>query len=802
MRRWIRRLGILMLCLVVLACVAGIAGFMALRASLPRLDGELAMSGLSEGVEIDRDATGMVTVRAAGRLDAARAQGFLHGQERFFQMDLLRRRGAGELAALFGPSLVGHDLEVRRHGMRRAARLGFEALAPAHREILEAYTGGVNAGLAALRVRPPEYLLLRARPEPWLAEDSLLVGYAMFFTLQDSEGREDRRAELVRRALPPAIAAWFRPLGTGWDAALDGTEVPVPAIPGAEVLDLRAGGVAEAERDVAPGDGFRPGSSSWGVTGDRTVTGAAMVANDMHLDLGMPNIWYRAHLVWRTAEGGQREMVGVTLPGVPGVIVGSNRRVAWAFTNAALDTSDLVLLEIDPDDPRRYRVPEGWREFEVIRETLAVAGEAPRAVEYRRTIWGPVLDAEGGLGPVALRWVAHDPGALNLTMLDLEGVETVAEVLDLAPHCGNPVQNILVADREGRLAWTLMGRLLRRDGFDGALPVPWTLVARGGSGWVDPARYPRWVAGRGEAQWTANNRMLGTPEYMDLGTWETDVGARARQIRDGLVALRSPVREADLFEIYHDDRALFLERWQELAVKAARTGGGMVDGARAEEALRILRNWGGKASVDSVGYRLVRRFRHEVMHRVLAPFVTRAQDAAGPEARLQLRWSERQEGAVWALLQARPEHLLNPKYPSFEALLGDALWTVLREWEDRPGGLAGATWGDANTVRIQHPLSLGVPALGRWLDAPARGLPGDDHMPRIQGVRFGVSERMVVSPGQEERGVFNMPGGQSGHFLSPFYRAGHEAWEEARPTPLLAGPAAHRMRLTPARHGR
>jgi len=152
---------------------------------------------------------------------------------------------------------------------------------------------------------------------------------------------------------------------------------------------------------------------------------------------------------------------------------------------------------------------------------------------------------------------------------------------------------------------------------------------------------------------------------------------------------------------------------------------------------------------------------------------------------------------VWNLLQERPVHLLNPRFASYEAMVGDALWKVVREWDAAPGGLAGATWGAANTVRIQHPLSRALPVLERWLDVAPRPLPGDDHMPRVQGRRFGASERLVVSPGHEERGIFHMPGGQSGHFLSPFYRAGHRAWEEVEPSPLLGGNRAHLLRLEP-----
>ena len=488
MKRLLRVLLWLVAGLVVLAAAGSLGVWLTLRASLAQLDGRRPLPGLVGPVPVERDALGVPTVYASNRVDAARALGFLHAQERYFQMDLLRRRGAGELAALFGPSLLEHDVAARRHGLRAAARSSLEALPAPHRAVLDGYVAGVNAGLAALRARPPEYLLLRQLPEPWLPEDSLLVGYAMFFTLQDSSGQDDLRAAAARRNLPAAAANFFFPHASSWDAALDNSEIPAALPPEPKSLNFRPAGSASdraawpaASEDVWAGS-LLPGSNSWGVQGGVSASGAAMVANDMHLDLGLPNIWFRACLRWVDATGERRRVVGVTLPGTPLLVVGSTGYVAWGFTNGTLDTTDIILIEADPNRPERYRTPDGWRDYETVTETITIAGESPRTVRYRRTVWGPVIDEYPGR-PLALSWIAHRPGAMNLDLLDLEGCTNVAEALAIAPRCGIPVQNFLVGDRAGALAWTLIGRLPKRVGFDGHLPVSW----------ADGTR--RWTAG-------------------------------------------------------------------------------------------------------------------------------------------------------------------------------------------------------------------------------------------------------------------------------------------------------------------
>ncbi|MFM7213697.1 MAG: penicillin acylase family protein [Verrucomicrobiota bacterium] len=757
-----------------------------LLSSRALLDGTVSGIGVQERVEIDRDAMGIPTLRAGSRIDLAFATGFLHAQDRFFQMDLLRRNAAGELAELLGAALADYDGEMRRHRLRQTAQIALATAPDRQRAVVDAYTEGVNAGLRSLRARPPEYLLLNQVPRAWDPVDSLLVSLLMSERLQDAEGSNDQRRGLLAEVLPGEALDFFDPSASEWEAALDGSTTEIAPIPSPGTIGFRTGpattaGAFDWERPLMPG------SNSWGVDGSVSSDGGAIVANDMHLDLGVPNIWYRVSARW-TDDGQSRQFDGVTLPGAPVFIIGSNGRIAWGFTHAALDVTDVILVETDPSNPRRYRTPDGWRDLESVTEEIRIAGAPARKIHHDRTLWGPVLGTNHLGQTLALRWVAHQPEALNLQLLELETAGSVEDAVRIAPTCGIADLNLLVGDREGHLAWTLVGRLPRRIGFDGQVPVSWADGSRRWDGWREPAAYP---VVRGPRLWTANNRMSGDSNYLSAGVQQTDLGARATQIREDLQRL-SKVDETGVFALYRDDRALFLERWQRLLLETLDRGPLGTNEAAWTQLRGAVENWGGRASTNSVGYRVVRAFRFKVGELFFQPLVARCQESGSDLPIDSVRW----ETPLWTCLTRKPLHLLAPRFTSYEALLATAVESVLADLRAQGLTLPEATWGQRNTVRIQHPISRALPRISGWLDMTPRALSGDDHMPKIQGVRFGPSERMVVAPGHEERGMLQMPGGQSGHFLSPFYRKGHTEWEDLTPTPLMPGPTEHRLVLS------
>ncbi len=808
-RSLLRRLGLILFVLLALFVVALLAAGLYLRSrmseSLAELDGSRSLPGLAAPVTIERDALGVPTIRGANRADVARATGFLHAQERFFQMDLLRRRAAGELAEILGAPLLKLDLGDRVHRFRAVAQAVYQQAAPDRRAVLDAYAAGVNAGLAALGSPPFEYTLLRSRPAPWRPEDSILVVEAMFLDLQAPDIARESSLGLMHDTLPPALFDFLVPPGTEWDAPLVGGLLPVPPLPGPEVVDLRQpparaaalapsslpGAAERGERDLE--EAYAPGSNNWAVAGSHTADGHALLADDMHLGLRVPNIWYRASLVWPMEGGaGEHRVTGVTLPGLPAVAAGSSGHVAWGFTNSYGDWTDLIVLELDPARPDFYRTPEGFRPFLHTPEVIRVHGGPPRHLDVLSTIWGPVVDHDHLGRPRALAWTAHRPEAVNLEMLGLEEARNIDEAVAVAHRSGLPAQNFMVADDSGRIGWTIIGRIPHRVGFDGRLPGSWADGSRRWDGWVAPEAAPQLLDPPSGRLWTANNRTLDGDGLRLLGNGGYGLGARARQIRDDLMAI-DKATPRDLLAIQLDDRALFLARWRDLLLKVL-TPEALAGHPRRAELRRLVETtWNGHAAVGSAAYRIVRAYRTALSIQVFPP-LTVACATADPAFEYGIAESE---SPLWRLVSERPPHLLSPRFHSWDEQLLAGVDAVIRRLAEQGPDLSKRVWGEVNLVAIRHPMSAAIPGLSRFLDMRPQPLPGDSNMPRVQGAGFGASERLVVSPGHEEQGVFEMPTGESGNPLSPHYRDGNAAWAQGKPTPFLPGPAVNRLTLNP-----
>ena len=788
MKRWIKRLA---LCLLLLFAIGLGAGWWLMRGSLAQLDGQVSLPGLSAPVTVQRDANGTVTIDAANQTDAMRALGYVHAQERYFEMDLMRRVSAGELSELFGAIAIDKDKAQRAHRIRARVEADLDRILDGTRPQAQAYADGVNAGLAALRTRPWPYLLLRQRPQPWKVEDSILAGYAMYFDLQDAENGNELAMWRMKPHLPAPLYALLSHDGTRWDAPLMGDARGDAPLPTAVEVDLRRLPAPPTSKHAIGADDIVPGSNNFAVAGALTRDGRAIVADDMHLGLRAPNIWFRARLRYPDARapGGRVDVTGFTLPGLPVVVVGSNTHVAWAFTNSYVDTADWR-IETACGPAGHDAATTACVRPQAHRETIRVAGGAPVALEVEETPWGPVLRRDGDT-LYSLRWNGQLRGALGygLAMMPLAG--DLDGAMRIADRAAVPTQNLLVGDAHGRIAWRLIGPLAQRDpGCTPAVPMPadapcsaWTIATDRAPSVIDPAN------GR---LWSANNRTTDGDTLARLGDGGYALGARAKQIRDDLFASQR-FAEADLLKVQLDDRALFLTPWWTLLRDSA---------ARAKTpALRELAaastQWQGRASVDSVSYRVVREWRLAVQARILDGLTGPAQVAMGDKFEMPVFGQF--EGVVWPLVTQRPAHLLPKQYASWDALLEDAAKDVADALKTK-GPIAQRTWGERNTMAICHPLAKAIPLLGkRLLCMPPDQVPGDGAMPRVVGPSFGASERMVISPGHEAEGITHMPGGQSGHPLSPFWGAGHDDWVHGRPTPFLPGATRYTLTFEPAR---
>jgi len=773
---WMKWFSVALAIVVALTIIAAISLYFFVRLSLPALDGNNTLTGLSQAATITRDAQGTVNIDATNSLDAAQALGYVHAQERFFEMDLARRSAAGELSALLGKATIKMDEAKRLHRFRTRLTTALASLAAEERAQLAAYTNGANAGLAALAVRPWQYLALRVAPEAWQEVDSLLVVAEMYSMLQGRAIEQAFADAVLREKVGDSIFQWLKPRGGSWDAALDDTVMPNYPMPTTDELNTRTDvpdstptkatlPTASAYSSLAEINEHHIGSNAWAVSGAHTAHGGAMLSNDMHLGLQVPNIWFRAQLnIADSIANTKRLTVGVTLPGIPGIVVGSNGDIAWGFTNSYGRWFDWVNAA-------------GLPTQEII-ETIRVKGEPAVTLKIRETAFGPIAKSHLGRD-YALAWMAYQPDAINLKATTLAGASSVDAALAVVQGAGMPHQNFFVADKAGKTAWTIAGLMPNRNsqhldapraGFTSIDNATYTPLA--------PALYP---TVKNAKIWSGNNRQLGAKNGALIGDAGFDLGARGQQMRDRLRAT-DKFSEQTLLNIQYDNEALFLARWAAL-LKAATLADPDIQAQ--------LQKWNARADIDQVGYRLARSFRAKVHEQLWKSWLSSLNPALTKTAIADVRL----EYAVWQAVTEKPAHLLPKPFATWDDFLRAQINAVRNELIKTQGTIAAATWGERNKTAIKHPFSRILPALAPYLDMPATPQAGDTNMPSVAGPTFGASQRLVVSPGREQDGILAMPGGQSGHPLSPFYGAGHAAWAAQQSSPLLAGVAVHTLIL-------
>lgn len=795
MRRALRIATITLACLV---CLLGIAAWLSLRASLPRRSGMADIPGLLAPVALEFDARGIPRIRADSLGDAYAAQGFVHAQDRFFQMDLSRRSAAGELAALVGAAAVDFDASRRPAQLRRRAAAALANLPQRHREYIRRYTQGVNAGLADLGMRPPEYLLLRQRPQPWLPEDSLLVVLALYTMMSNNDTYEQHNGAL-RELLPDEAFAFFtpmtarddRPIAARASADLTGGYRPEP-IPGPGSIDLRGstydGSLNFIRQPLSPG-----GSNNWALVGG-AVGPQAMVANDPHLALRIPNVFHRAELYW-----GERVLRGVGIAGLPGILLGAGGSLAWGATVSYADQADLVVVEPDASDPSRYLTATGAEDFGIETQFIDVAGRAsPVSVEVRTTRWGPVVAHDHAGRPLALRAKWLDPDGFDLGLLDLAEADTTADAIAIMHAWRGPSLSWVAADAAGNIGWTVNGPVPQRRNFDGSVPERW---GTGEFGWRGELLLP-WTIGSGEdSLYSANNRQLTMPYARALSRFSLPP-RRARAIAEALDSQRITDERSSL-ALQLDTRADMYDMLRDVVLSSipATTTDPVLAQARA-----LLGEWNGYAERDSLAMPVLERFYDQLLERVIGAALQRVR-AADPQ--FVYRWPLADE-VLRRILEERPGHFLPAGFTDWDAwlaaILRDSLpanagtqtqQPVQQQQVHQQQQVQQQHWGAVNRLAVAHPLGS-VPGLGAWLNWPQLEQPGNTHTLRVAQSNFGAVIRMNVRPGEPASGILQLAGGQSGHFLSPHYADQLDEWSNGTPTPFLAGPAQHRYTLRPA----
>jgi penicillin amidase len=776
-----------------LLVVAGGFGYRWCLQSLPTLDGEYKLAKLSAPASVDTDSHGIPLITANNRIDAARVLGYVTARDRLFQMDLMRRKSAGRLAELFGEMALKSDIQSRTYGFNARAQQILSKQAAIHRQYLEAYTDGINSYLQQNPTLPFEFKVLGYQPEPWQAEDCLLVVLGMFENLTAWAEQSERMLSVMDQSLPPEVLAFLTPDSDRFtDDLMRYTKSlrPPQSIPVPAMQTLLAGQSPRLRSLAKAPDETLAGSNAWAVSGSKTSDGRAILANDMHLGISVPNIWYRVELQYPEVRA-----VGLNLPGTPFLVSGSNQHVAWGVTNLSGDFLDLVKLEINTDNAGQYRAGDHWQDFQERHETIQIKNAEPKALTIRETQWGPVA-AQPLLGqPVVIHWVALDTDAVNIGIADLEGSTSLEESLAIAKRAGGPQLNVLLADERGHIAWTLTGKIPRRFGGDGAISHSW---ADGKTGWqeyVRPDEIPQSVDPTEGFLVSANDRRFAADFPFVIGHQFVN-GYRAYRITQRLKQAAAH-SEWSLFNLQQDTQTEFYEYYQQLALKALSP-----DVLAQQPELIALRDylisWNGRADIASLGLPILIEFRKQLIDSVFTPFLNASKQA---DKNFVYNWNY-VDTPLQALLTEKPTQLLpepaqHKTWDQFIlAQLATSASTVMSRHPDV--SLTDLTWGKQNIVGHAHPFSKALPLLSSVLDMPHQSLAGcGGFCVRVTGPDYGASERLVASPGHLSEGILHMPGGQSGHPLSGYYKDQQSFWVEGLPMPLMTGKPQHKLVLKP-----
>jgi len=787
MKRILKAIGIGAAGLAGLVLLAAGLGYAVLRGTVPSPSGALGIAGLSAPVEVVRDREGVPHIFATTTDDLYTALGFVHAQDRLWQMELQRRTGQGRLSEIFGERTFTTDVFLRTLDLYGHAERSLAALPAEARSALEAYARGVNAfmrrRLGWLEPRLPiEFLLLRHRPEPWRPADSAVVIKLMALQLSMNINHELLRLALAAQGLTSAEIEDLMPL--------DAADAPPPLPEIAQLYPLKRTTTAERRADASTlvdnliGTGA---SNNWVVSGARTKSGKPLLANDPHLRLGAPAVWYLAHLALEQPGLDAANVAGATLPGMPLVVLGRGDHVAWGFTNTGSDAQDIFIERVNPDNPREYLTPDGWRPFAIDEMAIAVKGSEVRKVERRRTRHGPVLpgfyrNLEGLLGAnhvAALQWTAlsDDDTTIAAGMFD-PGLKTVADYMARMRQFAVPMQSMVVADIGGRIGMIAPGRVPVRDPKNkvgGRAPVPGWDKTYDWKGYLKFEVLPRVDDANVGAIGTANARMVD-PDYPHHLTYDWEPAFRQQRIKE-LIFDRDKHDIASMRAAQVDVLSLAVAKLQPMMIAAAQAGG-PVDNAVLDQ----LTTWDATMGGDRPEPLIFTAWMREAVKAIYRDDLGAAFD----------RYFDYRATALIRLLEGRAkgrdwcDDRTTPERESCGAVLAAALDRALRELELRYGkDRSRWRWGKAHHAFGEH-RPFGAVAYLAWFFNVEVASPGGNYTLNRGKAEFGeeppfasrhaASFRAIYDFADLDRSLYIQTTGQSGNPLSPFYRSFARRW--------------------------
>jgi penicillin amidase len=838
-RRWprilLRTIAGLLALLVVGVAVGVLWLRSAERTALPVLDGDIHVSGLSAPVTVRRDAHGVPHIEAATQDDLFVAQGYVTAQDRLWQMDSFRRNSEGTLAEILGPSLVKHDKMQRVVQIGVTARRIYANLNPADRTRLDDYARGVNLFIDQHEDSlPAEFRLLHYRPQPWTGVDSIAIGLMMVQTLDWHWDVKLAREEVSADLHNPKLEADLYPVGSWRDHPPTGTVIdwsqPHPAPAGTADDDdddrsqagltgpgsgARLGsrspthfaqnakwmghgasiGVGQDDlRDLraamgrADCEGCNPGSNNWAISGAHTASGRPLLANDMHLGLTEPNIWFMAGL---SAPG--FDVAGVTLPGFPFVIAGHNEHVAWGITALYADEQDLYIEKLDGKG--NYQMPDGsWKALSDDHETIRVRGGTDVVVDVQSTNHGPMLNPlfTKPIHPFSLKWTIYDA---TLNSLPIYEVNTAANWSQFSAALGTwcwPTLNFVYADDQGHIAYRAVGRVpLRPAGLQGSTiqeNTPADAIYEW-QGYIPFDKMPNSVDPPSGFLATANSRVT-SENFPGPLTLEWAEPYRAQRIYKELQG-RDKLTPKDMLAVQTD---IYSEVDQEIGHRLAyaidHTAGA---DDRLRKAADLMRSWDGRLTIDSAAASIVTQARTAFWPLILKPKL-------GKDAE-DYRWSESDFAEEEIIMHSSPDWL--PKnYKNWDALLTEAVRKGMKEGK-APGDVSQWTYGSWHVIDIEHPLAGFLPLVSRIAGTRPQPLSGDKTTVKQVDINFGPSQRFTMDWNNIDGSTEDIVLGESSDPYSPYFR---DQWNDyyggttfALPytAQAVAAQARHTMRLLP-----
>jgi penicillin amidase len=734
----------------------------AMRTSLPQVDGELHVTALSQPVMVRRDAHGVPHISAANMDDLVVAQGYVTAQDRLWQLDMLRRFASGNLAEILGPEAIEHDRAQRILEIGHAADAALAAMDPADRHYLEDYAGGVNADIAQTQAHlPAEFRLLHYRPAPWQPRDCVLVALNMVQTLSVDFPTKLAREKIAAHLDRPILLDDLYPVGSWRDHPPISTTPDItapqeiPQIP----LDSSQTSVRDSVEDILHLQRLlpsiripncadcAPGSNNWVVSGAHSITGSPLLSNDMHLDHTIPDTWYEAQLT-----SGDFNVGGLTLPGVPFVVVGHNSNIAWGFTLLYADLQDVY---VEQTDGKVYKTAQGWQPFQKDHEVIGVRGGRDVMLDVLRTEHGPVITP---LLPhekrtLALRWALYDPATVTMPFYQLGSAQNWDQFRAALANFGGPPENVVYADKQGNIGYQATGKIpMRPHGLTG---VPITDANHEWQGYIPFDQLPSVYNPPGGILATANSRV--TPDgYTNPVT--LDWGPPYRNERIWKVLGNQPkLSAADMLALQND---VYSTLDQELAQRLTYA----IDHAahpshRLREAADLMRTWDGNVTIPSVAATIVDATRDALWPMILKPRL-------GDDWKLY-QWAS-SSFVQEQIVTGQSRRWLPTQYSNWNEFLATAVDRGMSALH-APLDLKAWHYGPAHPVEVEHPLYGGIRWLRGWTGTGAQPQSGDGTTVKQVSRSFGPSERMTVDFSNLDKSTLNLVIGQSGNPLSPNY---------------------------------